>query len=83
MKITRRQLRRIIKEVRAPGSWPEFIELVQTDGDWENWLAELFAGPGISDMLTREMEDEFFMLGQEGIPSELDYSWKAIQSGEY
>ena len=77
----RRMLRNIILEHSSPGSWPEFIELVQDGGDWESWLAELFKDSGVE--LTRELEDEFFMLGREGIWTELDRAWKVVQSGDY
>ena len=69
------------KDESSRGSWPEFIELVQSGGNWERWLADLFEGAGME--LTRELEDEFLMLGQDGIASELEYSWNAIQSGNY
>ena len=69
------------KRESSRGSWPEFIELVQDGGDWESWLAELFRDSGVE--LTRELEDEFFMLGLEGIWTELDRAWKVVQSGDY
>ena len=86
MRITESQLRRTIRRVikeAASGSWMEFIELVQ-DGDEELalvWLKELFDGAGME--LNREFEDEFIMLGREGIWTELDRAWKVIQSGDY
>ena len=79
----RRMVRNIILEHSSPGSWPEFIELVQ-DGNEESalmWLKELFDGSGVE--LTREWEDEFIMLGREGIWTELDRAWKVVQSGDY
>ena len=71
------------KRESSRGSWPEFIELVQ-DGDEERalmWLEELFDGSGVE--LTREWEDEFIMLGREGIWTECERAWKVIQSGDY
>ena len=87
MKITRRQLRRIIKEYGAPGDrglgWADFQAMAQT-GDYSGaaeWLQDLAHGRGLN--VDREIEDAMIQIGADpnSTAKDLEVEFEALTGG--
>jgi len=87
MKITRRQLRRIIKEYGAPGDrglgWADFQAMAQT-GDYygaAEWLQDLAHGRGLN--VDREIEDAMIQIGADpnSTAKDLEVEFEALTGG--
>ena len=88
MKITRRQLRRIIKEYGAPGDrglgWADFQAMAQI-GDYEGaggWLQQLAQDRGLR--IDRDIEDMMIEMGaDENLDAEdMELEWRSYMGDE-